>query len=487
MKRFKLFLIVVLISAGFLHAQNRQLLYDFYEIPQSLLLNPGVKTPYKWHTGIPVVSGISVQAGTSGITVNDLFSNDGLSFTDKVRDRVVNRLDEKDEFVGSGQIELFNGGFRTKNSPDTYYSFGIYGEGFVSQFWPRDIAILAFEGNANYNRRFDLSHIASQGEAVNVFHFGINKRLNNTSHIGFRGKIYSSLFNFRSAGNNGYFETTPGENNVLRNTLVADVELKTSGVQGFLDILDDNTISARAEFPRRFLQRSFFGGDLGLGFDIGFTKKINERTVITGSLLDVGFIYYSTDVKNYTLEGSAFTEGIEVVLPRDVDDLDTDLWQTLIDDVEAQIPFETNTDSYVSLRPIKLNASIRYNFGDNGKWGNGGPCYCPIRARSNKGKSNFFDYKNSIGGQVFVINRLRGPQAAITAFYQTRIGNALAIKATYTADKFTATNIGLGLNLQAGPINFYLLGDNLLGYGNLPDSNYASLQFGFNIISWNGN
>ncbi len=86
-----------------------------------------------------------------------------------------------------------------------------------------------------------------------------------------------------------------------------------------------------------------------------------------------------------------------------------------------------------------------------------------------------------------MMNRARGPQVALTGFYQHRIGNALAVKTTYTIDKYTFSNIGLGTSLQAGPVNFYILADNLLGYTNIPNSHYASLQFGFNIISWNDN
>ncbi len=60
----------------------------------------------------------------------------------------------------------------------------------------------------------------------------------------------------------------------------------------------------------------------------------------------------------------------------------------------------------------------------------------------------------------------------------------LALKTTYTANKFTLTNIGLGVNFQAGPINLYLMADNLLAYRNIAASNYTSFQFGLNIISW---
>lgn len=91
---------------------------------------------------------------------------------------------------------------------------------------------------------------------------------------------------------------------------------------------------------------------------------------------------------------------------------------------------------------------------------------------------------NGLGAQLYAITRPRGPQAALTAFYHRRFGNFMALKTTYTIDKFSYTNIGLGLSLQAGPVNFYAMADNLLSYRNLAASNYASFQLGLNIISW---
>jgi len=344
------------------------------------------------------------------------------------------------------------------------------------------LAVLGFEGNAtNLNRRFSLNHIATQGELVNVFHLGINRKLNNKWTVGARGKIYSSVFEFKSANNEGYFVTTLGENNILRNTLVADVTVRTSGIQEIIDVSDDSE-NTQADLANLLLRRSLLGGNLGLGFDLGFTHTFKRNSYFTASLLDVGLIYHTNAIKNYTLKGAASNEGIEIILPEDFTNFNSEIWQELVDDIEEQVPFDTNEQSYISVRPIKLNASVRYNFGEpRTKREN---CEC---TPNNNSQDLNLDYVNAVGGQLFMINRARGPQAALTAFYQRRFGNILALKATYTADKFTLSNIGIGVNLQAGPLNFYVLADNLLGYSNLPNSNYASLQFGFNIISWNGN
>lgn len=483
MKNLKWVLTTVLLGVAISHAQNKQLLYDFYEIPQSLMLNPGVKTPYKWHSGLPVLSGFSAQVGTRGISVNDLFANDGIDFTTKFRERVINGLGPNDDLGYSGQLEIFNIGFRSVRRPNDYYSFGAYGEGFASIFWPSDLAILAFEGNAdNLNRRFELSDFTNQGEAVSVFHFGLNRRLNDKWTIGARAKIYSSVYEFKSKNNDGYFVTTLGEDNILRNSLVADLTMRTSGVQEILDIIDEDTSTTQTDLANLLIKRSLFGGNLGLGFDLGFTHRLNENSFLTGSLLDVGFIYHNKDIKNYGLNGAASSEGIEFILPEDLNNLSSDVWQDLIDEFERLIPFETTNESYVSLRPVKLNVSYRYNFGrytDKSK-----NCECATAPVS---RAENFDYKNAFGAQLFAIQRPRGPQAALTAFYQKRVGKVLALKTTYTIDRYTLSNIGFGLNVQAGPVNFYILGDNLLGYQNIPASRYASLQFGFNIISWNSN
>lgn len=475
----------VLLASFTICAQNKELLYDFYEIPQALMVNPGVKTSEKWHVGIPVISGLSFQGATSGVTVNDLFANDGIDFTTKVQERVLDVMTRKDDFSTTNQIEGFTVGFRGRNRPDDYYSFGMYGETDVIVYWPKDLAILAFEGNGgnNIGRSFDLGDLKLRGEMINVFHFGVNRKMSNTLTVGARAKLYSSIFQFQSIKNSGTFRTTEGQDNIYVTSIAADMQLQTAGVKGFYDIVEEDTGTTRKDVTSLFTDRVLLGGNLGLGFDAGFSYQLTPQTTITGSVLDIGFIYNSKDVWNYTFNGSTSTEGISVYLPEDIDNLDNDLWQELIDDIDEALPHGENTTSYISFRPVKAYGSIRYDFGEGGN-STFDNCGCGVNA---EGGGNQDFYRNSVGGQLFMMKRPRGVQAALTGFYQKRFGRGLSLKTTYTIDKYSFTNVGLGLNLQAGPVNFYVLGDNLLSYANVADSHYVSLQFGFNIISWNGN
>ena len=467
-----LFLTMLWVCTG-VFAQNKQLLYDFTEIPQANLINPGSQIDFKWYSGIPTLSGLSVQAGSSGVSAYDLFAVDGLDFNAKLRNQLLNQMTTRDEISATLQIELLNVGFRT-SKPDVFYSLGIYNETDAIGYWIKDYAILALEGNVNrLNQRFDLGDLKTRGEMMNVFHFGVNKRINHKLTVGGRAKIYSSIFDFNSTKNEGFFVTRPGQNNRFATTFSADMKWRTSGINA-IKAADRND-----EIPSTIINRGFLGGNLGAGIDLGFTYQLNKQTVFTASILDLGFIYHSNDVENYTLNGNITTEGVEVILPGDALNPNQDFWQDLVDNIEEIIPFDNNFDSYVTFRPTKLYSSLRFNWGE--QLTKREDCECgPNVTRSNRAPK----FANGAGGQLYVINRPRGPQTALTAFYQRRFGNFMALKATYTADKFSYTNVGFGLNLQAGPLNIYAMADNLFAYQNIANSRYASFQLGLNIISW---
>ena len=57
-------------------AQNKQILYDFDQLPQTLMLNPGAEVDYDTHFGIPLLSSIYFQIGATNknITYNNIYS-----------------------------------------------------------------------------------------------------------------------------------------------------------------------------------------------------------------------------------------------------------------------------------------------------------------------------------------------------------------------------------------------------------------------------
>ena len=145
-----LFLSFLVFSFGY--SQNKQVLYDFNGLPQTLLLNPGSKVTNKYHVGIPLLSQISLQAGFTGFSAYDIFADNGIPINDKIRAAVNNF--GKSEFVTiNEQLEILSGGFELPNK--SYLSFGYYQEfDFLAKI-PKDVIDLFYE-NGHFKTRANL-------------------------------------------------------------------------------------------------------------------------------------------------------------------------------------------------------------------------------------------------------------------------------------------------------------------------------------------
>jgi hypothetical protein len=459
----KLYLLLVFVT-GISFSQNRQILYGFSEIPQSLLLNPGGEVKNNGYFGIPLLSRIQAQGGLSGMSVYDLFGDDGRDFNLKLQNAIY-KMNSHDFFTANQQLDVFLGGFAFGNSyeKNEYISFGLYQEFDFISYFPKDYAILALEGNQNnIGRIFDISDASARAEAISVFHIGFNKKVNNSFTFGVRGKIYSSLIDFNSINNKGTFVTVPSANNFYDHQFSLDFELKTSG---FASLTANN-----ADVAKELKKRVLFGGNLGLGFDIGFTHHLTKQWTLDASILDVGFIRHSKDVENHIVKGNYIFEGINPIFSEAGEGQTAEeYWNEIGDAFIDLFTVKTETTKYTTWRPVKLNASLNYAFGKKVMKA----CNC-IKEES--------DYQNAVGMQLYAIKRPKAPQLALTAYYFRHLFNGLSAKATYTIDSYSFKNIGLGISTHIGRMNFYLMADNFLEYKNIYNAQSVSLQLGFNYI-----
>lgn len=466
MKSF--FSIVLFCCSLVVSAQNKQILYGLEEVPQNLLLNPGGEVAFKSHFGIPFLSQLHVNAGASGVTVYDILGRSETDINTRIRNKIF-ELKNTDFFTATQQLEIINIGWRGKN--DIYFSAGMYQELDFILYFPRDLAILAWEGNRQYiDYNFDLGDLNTTADLLTVYHFGLNKKISDKWTLGARFKVYSSMFNYRSVNNTGTFVTREGDGNtnIYEHTVEnANVSVETSGYASLREL------DGASQVTSEILGRAFFGGNLGVGVDIGGTYHVTDRLKATASVLDVGAIFHSKDVETYRARGSYTLNGIELIFPPLSDD-ETAIpyYENLGDEIEREIPVDTLNSGYSQWRPVKMNASLSYGFGR--VLGRSGACDC-----LNMGGAK--DYDQQVGVQYYSIFRNKGPQMAGTLFYYRRFANFLAAKATYTVDPYSASNIGVGLVADVGKVNFYIAADNLLKYGNIAKANQVSLQFGFNI------
>jgi len=448
--------------------QNRQLLYGLENLPQSLMLNPGGEMDAQKHFGIPFFSSLQVNGGSSGVTVYDIFGNDGVDINTKISQKI-SELNDKDFFTVTQQLEVLNFGWRSLEG--TYFSAGWYQEADFIAYFPKDLAILATEGNRDYiDYPFDIGQVSARADATSVFHFGVNKQLNRRLTIGARAKLYSSLISMSSTNNQGTLTTVFSENglNVYEHRLQdVDVSFNSSGLVALTELSGD-----RAGITSKVIGRSIFSGNYGLGLDIGFTYQVTEKVHLSASVLDLGGIFHTTDTETYRIQGDYTLNGIELIFPAIEDgELTLPYYNDLEDEIEREVELDTISKSYFQARPLKVHTQLSYNFG---KFIGGAKCDCLEKGRIRR--------VNEAGVHLFAIARPKGPQTAGTLFYRRRFGSNFSLKGTYTVDSYSADNLGAAMVMDIGKFNFYLAADNLLRFQNLAKANSVSLQLGFNLI-----
>jgi len=336
----------------------------------------------------------------------------------------------------------------------------MYQEFDAFSYMPKDVAVLALDGNRDYlGKIFNLADLNVKAEMLSVFHLGFHKNINKKFIFGARAKIYSSIFNATSTNNSGYIYTIPSNTGIYEQQIYSQLQLNTSG---FANYNDENV---EPDVANDITNRAFLGGNLGLGFDAGFTYYPKKNIQLTASIIDIGFIRHSKEVENYSLKGLFNYRG---VVPSFSSGQSVD---NIFQEFQEAIPLETLNSKYTTWRPAKFNSSVQFSFDEERPE----DCDC-----LNQNAETIF--RSALGAQLFMMTTPRTPLIAFTTYYRRKVFKSLDLKATYTLDPYSFKNIGLGLSSNFGPINFYVLADNLLEYSDVTKANSLSFQLGLNVI-----
>ena len=450
----KVFFILLLLVTVFGFSQNKEILYNFTTIPQTLLTNPGADISYKMYMGIPLLSGINFNIGSNSLSAYDVYGNTGVPLEQKLKN-IALKITSNDRISLNEQIDILNAGFKIGDENSiSYVSFGVYQEFDFLTYLPKNLSNSAV-GNTRIEQ-INLTDVNARAEMLTVFHLGLHKKINKKLVVGFRAKAYSSIFNFNSTHNSG--GAVVALNGILGFSYTENQPSLIVNTSGITKYRTGSTNDLASDIKNK----AFLGENTGLGFDAGFTYYPQENKQFTASIIDVGYVKHSKEVQNYVVKVGTFASTYPII-------------QDFLDDVDEVInpvPSAKNTTAYTTWRPMKVYSSYQYSFDEDRL---DLECKClnldqePI-------------YKNALGVQLFAMTTPKLPTIALTGYYKRRLTRALQMKATYTLDTFSYTNIGLGLSSTFGKVNFYVLADNLLAYTDLAKAKSLSFQFGLNII-----
>lgn len=444
-------LILLFVSSTFVFAQNKPVVFGFGDLPQNVLINPSFQPKSKFYLG----TSFGISAGVTGVKLNDLFSKGG-DFTKKVTN-VISKMTSEDVLEINTQIDVLNLGYKVDNY--TFLSGGFYVEADFFSTFPKDLAVLMHEGNSAYlNKSFRFDNFALRGDLLGVLHFGVSKKINEYFTLGGRFKIYSSALNGDITNSRGTFLTETGDNNLLKHH-INNLYLNARG-SGFYvnDELNKDAVS--------HVKNTFLKGNRGLGIDLGFTYNPSDNISFSASLVDIGYITYSKNIKSYKISGDYVFDGVNFLYDNNANDY----WQDLESDFDEKVPSGQNSENYTLWRPIKFFSILKHSYGKE------------VKRLLCQGEQYDDFFSNSVGLQLYAVKRPLKVQAALTGFYEHRFSEKTGFKVTYTVNDYSNSNIGFGLTTSMGPVNIFATVDDIFNRFDIGEAQNVSFQLGLNII-----
>lgn len=470
--------LTLILFSHFGMGQNMQLLYDFDELPQTLMLNPGSEVDFYKHVGIPLFSNVYFQFGASnpGVSYNSVLNGTN-SFNERLTNLYAEDPSSEDVYVINQQWEVFNIGFRL-NDPRYYLSLGMYQEANAFGGYPEEMMDLFFKGNDQNNDGipetddpFGISELTALAELIGVWHAGVNMKVNDRLTVGGRLKLYSGVLSMQTKGNEGIYSLSQSNFGYQHVFSGVSAGVNTSGL-----INDDGT--SAIEGPEELFSSFFFGGgNYGLGIDLGFTLKTSDEITISGSVLDLGYVNFANEVTTYEIQEDFAIED-EPFFPPEGQEVDywNELWNEYYDGGLLEVLDTLNT-SYTQMRSVKLYGSVKKTVERRNRKN---PVFRNVRGQDPDAYKRKLE--TEYGLQLHSEIRPTTVLWAVTGFYSREFTDMINAKVTYTVDRFSFYNIGVGLSARINRFNLFIAADNLLALPQVRDSNYQSVQLGMNLI-----
>lgn len=437
----KLPILLLLISIYAAGQQNQQLYFMHY-LPESNFLNPAVQSECKWFIGLPIISSVHFNYANSVLSYRTLFSkgNDG-AYHPEI-DRTVNQLGRR-SFVGvEFHTTLLALGYRHE---DKYFIFSVIEKVNAPVTIPRQIFQLGWKGNS----QFEGEDAGIKGTATYLMHYreyalGYSKVNQNGDLVGIKAKLLFGKLNLSTPKTDLSLYT---DENTFDLRLHGDLKANMSAP--VILTQDGNQIS-NAEFDENTTVKNYLLNrkNWGLAVDLGIIHEYNENITLAASILDLGFIRWRSNLTNVTTSGDFRYTGIPF------DSVDTENYlDNFFSSYTDSVDFEITHDPYFTLLPIKMYAGARYTLSDK------------------------LTANGLLSGTLYRSKLLTG----LTLSLDYNPFRHFHIIGSYSMMYRSFKIAGLGFSMGQGPVQFYLLSDNVCGFIWPLSARNINLRFGLNI------
>lgn len=420
-------------------AQQDFTLYNMNYVAQRSYLNPSfIPAGSKIFVGVPALSSFYLNVSNSGFKYSDAIRHreDDSLYIDY--SNVISKLKKNNYLSLALNEDILSFGIVLEKN---YLSFNVTEKANVRFRYPKNFMEFVWKGNGafldkevNINFGLDFSHYRE-------YALGFARHFTDKLSVGLKLKYLYGMENFNTKRTDISLMTDADDFAI---TAKGNIELNSSG-------LDDSS-----EFS--FMNYAFKRKNNGFGVDLGLEYKVNEKFTLSGSVLDLGFIKWNYQTSNYVShdQNAHFTfNGFELNQVINSDSSSTkDIGKILGDSLAKIFKIDTLHQSYKTKLSTQLYFSSSYNFTETSSAG------------------------VSLYGQVF--DKTLHPGIAFS--YNHRFLEWLNLSASYSIYNRSYTNVGLGAAISGGPVQFYIVSDNLLGMIFPQNAKNMHLHFGINLL-----
>lgn len=415
--------------------QQNQQLYQMHYVGESNFLNPAVQSECKIFIGLPLISSIHFNYANSGFSYRQLVQNTSDSTSQLLIDERIKHLGLRTLIGTELHFTWLALGYKYS---DYYFAFSIIEKNNIPITLSKDMFRLPWEGNTP----FEGEYASSRGTAIYAMYYreyalGVSKETGYGNFIGIKGKLLFGKLNAASPRSYISLYTDPltfdltVQGDVLAN-LSAPVIVEEQNGQINSVSFDENAGIANLIFNRK---------NWGVAFDAGFIHQLDEKTSISGSIVDLGFIRWRSWLNNIRSSEELMYQGILVDTGR------------VIQSIQDSITVEVRHDPYFTMLPLKFYLGADYQLAER------------------------FHVRGLTSGVV----------------YRTKLVPALTLGADYNpfgsvhlvgsySLMYRAWNIaGFGISLGREPIQFYAITDNVLGMIWPLSARNLNIRFGLNL------
>lgn len=435
-------LFTVLTGLSFYHttlAQQDFTLYNMNYVSQRSYLNPGfIPGGSKIYVGVPALSSFYLNVSNSGFKYSDAIRHreDDSLYVDYAN--VISKLKKNNYLSLALQEDILSFGIAVEKN---YFSLNIsekanvrfrYPKNFLEFLWKGNGAFLDKEVNINFG--LDFTHYRE-------YAIGAARQINDKLSLGLKLKYLYGMENFYTKRTDISLMTAADDFAI---TAKGNIELNSSG-------LNDSSHFSFADY-------AFKRRNNGFGVDLGFEYKANEKFTLSASLLDMGFIKWNYQPNNYVSHdrNAHFTfKGFDLNQVINSDSSSTkNIGKILGDSLSKIFKIDTLHQSYKTKLSTQFYFSSNYNFTE-------------VSSAGVMLYGQFFD---------------KSIHPGIAFSYNHKFLDRINLSASYSMYNRSYTNIGLGAAISGGPVQFYIVSDNVLGMIFPQNAKNLHLHFGINLL-----